>query len=165
MRVRGRRDRCHGDAPSRIGRVQCAAFWRSADGGRTGPAPREAAGAQRRMAGGGYFASRCKAGDHWSARGLWVGRSPAAENSRRPPLRARPACRPIALLKAAGAAAFREGRIAANRYDRRSRSHDRIVIRLGRRASHAGIAAHLPGQVARARPREAHRCRGGANPR
>src|SRR5262245_49718050 len=52
-----------------------------------------AAGAQRRTAGGGYFVSRCKAGLR-----------PAAENSRRPPLRARAACRPIALLKAAGAA-------------------------------------------------------------
>jgi hypothetical protein len=27
---------------------------------------RKAAGAQRRTAGGGYFASRCKAGDRWS---------------------------------------------------------------------------------------------------
>ena len=41
-----------------------AAFMATKGGGRTGPAPPSAAtaaGAQRRMAGAGYFASRCKA--------------------------------------------------------------------------------------------------------
>jgi hypothetical protein len=55
---------------------------------------------ERRTAGGGYFASRCKAGFR-----------PAAENSRRPPLRTRAACRPIALLKAASAARSGKERI------------------------------------------------------
>jgi hypothetical protein len=72
--------------------------WRSPDGGLAAPiaaftaiarqgrnrfAPRsrlvrQGAGAQRRMAAGNYFASRCKAGP-----------LPAAENSFRPPLRGR----------------------------------------------------------------------------
>ena len=78
-----------------------AAFWRSPDGGRTGPAPPSAAtaaGAQRRTAGGGYFASRCKAG-----------LCPAAENSRRPPLRARAACPSDRPLEGSRRGCFREG--------------------------------------------------------
>ena len=45
---------------------------------------------------------------------------PAAENSRRPPLRPRFACRPIALWKAAGVAPFRQGSDHANRRGRRT---------------------------------------------
>ena len=51
-------------------------------GGKEEPARTAAAEAQRRTAGGGYFASRCKA----PLEG-------AAENSRCPPLRRRIACR------------------------------------------------------------------------
>src|SRR5579863_1185298 len=54
-------------------------------GGRTRPAPRseaEAAEAKRRMAGAGYFASRCKGG------------LPPTENSRPPPLPGRAVCCP-----------------------------------------------------------------------
>ena len=49
----------------------------------------------------------------------WRG-CPAAENSRRPPLRTRSACRPIALWKAAGVAPFRQGSDHANRRGRRT---------------------------------------------
>ena len=43
---------------------------------------------------------------------------PAAENSRRTPLWARTACRPIALWKARGRSPFREGRITGNKCER-----------------------------------------------
>jgi hypothetical protein len=59
-----------------------------------------AAEAQRRTAGGGYFASRCKAG---APGGLPRG-APAAENNRRRPLKRRPACRQIAPSQARGRA-------------------------------------------------------------
>ena len=71
-----------------------AAFVATKGGGRTGPAPErsEAAEAQRRMAGAGYFASRCKASCE-----------DATENSRLAPLRGRAACRRVALSEGRGA--------------------------------------------------------------
>ena len=65
----------HGELPFVGSAAPIAAFMATKGGGRTGPAPPSAAtaaGAQRRMAGAGYFASRCKAP-------LWG----ATENSRR----------------------------------------------------------------------------------
>src|SRR5712691_10071921 len=53
---------------------------------------------------------------------------PAAENSRRPPLRPRPACRQIALPQAAGAASRREG-ITAIRLRRPACSSGRSGLR------------------------------------
>ena len=58
----------------------------------------EAAEAQRRMAGAGYFASRCKA-----PRG-------ATENSRLTPLRGRTACRRVALSRRPGRGPLRQTR-------------------------------------------------------
>ena len=129
---------------------------RSPDGGRTGPAPPSAAtaaGAQRRTAGGGYFASRCKAGRPGSPRGLPRGVSiPAVENSRRPPLRARAACRPIALSKAAGAARSGKGAITANRCDRQAGGRAaHFIVPFRPRPSISGIEARLARQAARAR--------------
>src|SRR5229473_4016506 len=60
---------------------------------------------------------------------------PAAENSRRPPLRPRPACRPIALSQAAGAAFRREG-ITAIRLRRPACSSGR-----------SGLRQHEPAEV------------------
>src|SRR5215472_6198389 len=60
--------------------------------------------------------------------------TPAAENSRRPPLRPRPACRPIALSQAAGAA-FREramiGRDAGSRRRSDVRRHEPVHVLWG----------------------------------
>src|SRR5882757_4579981 len=78
-----------------------AAFVATKGGGRTGPAPPSAAtaaAAKRRMAGAGYFASRCKApyrarrkivgGRHCLAGRLAAG-SPSQEGRERGPLRKR----------------------------------------------------------------------------
>ena len=55
----------HGVLPFVGSTAPIAAFMATKGGGRAGPAPRseaEAAEAKRRMAGAGYFASRCKGG-------------------------------------------------------------------------------------------------------
>ena len=95
MCVRGswsvRRDRSSWRLPFVRSAAPIAAFVATKGGGRTGPAPPSvatAAEAKRRMAGAGYFASRCKAP-------LWG----ATENSRLPPLRGRTACRRVALSR------------------------------------------------------------------
>jgi hypothetical protein len=96
---------------------------------------------ERRTAGGGYFVSRCKAGFR-----------PAAENSRRPPLPTRAACRPIALLKAASAARSGKGASPVNRCDRQAEGRAaHFIVPFRPRPSISGIEARLAGQAARAR--------------
>src|SRR5713101_6923314 len=82
-----------------------------------------------------------------------VGR-PAAENSRRPPLRPRPACRQIALSQAAGAAFRREG-FTTIRCDTR---HAHLAVPV----SDAMNGRRPPGEIAHAALPEVQRRRAGA---
>jgi hypothetical protein len=86
-----------------------AAFRRSPDGGRTGPAPQSLSDNGRSAAEDGgrrLFCFAMQSRETGGLGNLTLGmKIPAAENSRRPPLWARTACRPIALWKA-GARSF-----------------------------------------------------------
>src|SRR5215831_8758805 len=85
---------------------------------------------------------------------------PAAENSRRTPLWARTACRPIALWKARGRGP--SGKAGSARTNAIDRSENELgVIRTRARPSSSGTGAHLPRQAGGARPREDDRRQGG----
>ena len=149
---------CHGDVPFVGSAAPIAAFWRSPDGGRTEPAPPSAAtaaGAQRRTAGGGYFVSRCKAGRSGSPRG-----EPGGVSIRRRKIAADRRCGPGPL-----AVRSPSGGRGRSPFPARERSREPIrstswrasvalIVPSRPRPSTAGIGAHRPGQVARARPLE-----------
>src|SRR5215471_725297 len=118
----------HGDAPCRIGRAHRGLHGDHETAGGPGlhrRASATTAAAQRRTAGGGYFVWRCKAGVVLHAaepRGMsrsgparlaaWgVSRRRKIAADRR--CRSRTACRPIALLKAAGEALSDMGGVTA----------------------------------------------------
>src|SRR5262249_57213416 len=85
---------------------------------------------------------------------------PAAENSRRTPLWAPTACRPIALWKARGRGP--SGKAGSARTNAIDRSENELgVIRTRARPSSSGTGAHLPRQAGGARPREDDRRQGG----